>query len=85
MTLKSLVEQIKSKEKRLEGFVRLFEMYLKHMLNVLIQLLKESNQTTIIRCYKPRRTPSHGDNVGPSDGGHPAENNSNSKDENHGC
>ena len=52
VSLNSLMEELKIHSKRLDGFIWMFELYLCHVLNVLIEILEDDSHTTIIRHHK---------------------------------
>ena len=54
VTMKSLVEEMRAQSRRLEGFVQLFETYLKYMVNVSIQIPDVTHNTTAICRFKPQ-------------------------------
>ena len=65
IALKSLTGELKMQSKCLEGFIKLFELYLRHVLNVSIEIPKENTKMTTIRRFKPRSVPKNDDGVGP--------------------
>ena len=50
----SLTEELRKHDKALDSFVRRFDIYLRHVLNVSIEVPTNDSQTTIIRCFKPK-------------------------------
>ena len=66
ISLNSLTEELRMHGKALDNFVRRFDLYLRHVLNVSIEIPVDDSQTTIIRQFKPRIQPKGGEEASPS-------------------
>ena len=66
----SLTAELKQHGTALEKFVRRFEIYLRHVHHVSIELPSDDAQATVIRRFKPRAPPTGGEGVTPVEGGH---------------
>ena len=70
VSLNSLTEELKMHSKRLDGFIQMFQLYLRHVLNVSIEMPEDDSQTTIIRLHKSCLIPKGVDATSPSAAGH---------------
>ena len=69
ISLNSLTEELCMQAKALDNFVRCFDLYLCHVLNVSIEIWADDLHTTIIQRFKPRILSKGAEEASPSAAG----------------
>ena len=70
IALNSLTTELKLQGTAMEKFVHRFEIYLRHVHQVSIELPSSEEQATVIRRFKPRAPTTGGDGIASVEGGH---------------